>query len=309
MNFPVQDQYWTETLKFIREAIGTEAPFIAPREFQPELPKVFAYDWVNAVEVLRDYQGVVVHKGLMHELPVAVLKTMRDEWKCVFANPVFLVFMPPGTGFPAVTSEHLGPFYENLEFLEKLDKAKRAQTREASACAVVAMRGGAGLDAMLKSISLLHLATVVVPDRNDAALGASCRELCARYRADYVELETGEALKTGLARLLEEERNAWIASLDDSVVVRPDFIATMERWREAGSRPLLGGWWEEADGLVESFQRDGFDVVVPVRPNGRFLYAHRDYWVRRFGFSTSQANLPEVKALVIPGLVIPQAAD
>ena len=64
------------------------------------------------------------------------------------------------------------------------DKAKRAQTREASACAVVAKVGGAGLDTVLKSISRLHLATVVVPISKDPALGQSCRDLCWAHSAN-----------------------------------------------------------------------------------------------------------------------------
>ena len=316
MPLPVRDPYWTEITAFIRQSIGSDTPFIGPRELLSDLPKVFTYDWVQAIEIPDDYQGVAVHKGLMHELPVMVLQKLRDEWKCVFANPVFLFFMQHSSPLPVVSGDHLGTFYENLILLEKLNAAKRSCPSESTAGVVLAhgAPGGnpAGLDATLRSLSLLHLAVVVVPVTGDATFLAACRDLCAKYRVDFEEtgagnaIGAGDALKAGVTRLLAGGTSAWIATFDDSVTVRPDFIAVMEKWRNAKAQQLLGGWWEEADGVCKCFQRDGFELIVPRRSNARFLYGHRDYWTRRFGSAQNGAAPPDAP-LVIPGLVIPHA--
>lgn len=316
MKLPVQDPYWTEITAFIRQSIGSDTPFIGPRELMADLPKVFTYDWVLALEIPDDYTGVAVHKGLMHELPVVVLQRLRDGWKCVFANPVFLFFMQHSSPLPAVSSDHLGSFYENLVLLEKLDAAKRSWSCESTACVVLAHGAPhgnpAGLGATLRSLSLLHLSVVVVPVAGDATFRAACRDLCGKYRVDFEEagarnaLGAGDALKAGVTRLLAAETSAWIASFDDSVTVRPDFLAVMEKWRNAKSQQLLGGWWEEEDGVRECFQRDGFELIVPRRPNPRFLYGHRDYWTRRFS-AAQNGTTPPGAPLVIPGLVNPHA--
>src|SRR5882724_8925068 len=107
MIFPVQDAFWTEMATFVRDAIGQDTPFIGPREFRPVLPRVFPYDWVHAIEILDQFGGVIVHKGLLHELPVPVLQTLKKEWKCVFANEVFLFFMPADSALSAASEIHL----------------------------------------------------------------------------------------------------------------------------------------------------------------------------------------------------------
>ncbi|MGB8352378.1 MAG: hypothetical protein WCD79_00665 [Chthoniobacteraceae bacterium] len=306
MTLPVRDPFWTEITDFIRQTIGDDAPFIGPRELLPDLPKVFSYDWIHMTEVLRDYRGVAIHKGLMHELPVPILQAIRDGWKCVFASPVFLFFMPQSSPLPAISGDHLGAFNENLVLLEKLDAAKRSLSSEATACVVLARTKTATLDATLRSLSLLHLAVVVVPVQGDETFHAACRDLCGKYRADFQPAGANDALKAGVTHWLAGEQNTWIATFDDSVTVRPDFLAVMEKWRNAKSQQLLGGWWEAADGVRERFQRDGFEIIVPRKPNPRFLYGHRDYWTRRFSSAQNETALPDA-LLVIPGLVIPHA--
>ena len=311
MTSQVQDPYWTETTRFILQVIGDDSPIIAPREFRPHLPKTFPYDFVHAVDVLLDYRGVAVHKGLMNELPVPVLRTLREEWKCVFANEVFLFFMPPSCSLPSTSGQHLGAFDENLALLEKKVVALQSHPNKETACVVSASRAPAALEAVLRSLSLLHLAVVVVPHTTDENLRRAFRDLCLGYRTrlesvvGHKKPAPGDAIRTGVRRVLAEDRFNWIATLDDSVVVRPDFLIAMEKWRDAETRPLLGGYWEQSDGVRESFCHDGFQCVVPCRPNARFLYGHRDYWETRFSDQPGeQKAVPP--ALVIPGLIIPQ---
>ena len=216
----VQDPYWADTTLFIVEAIGADTPLIAPREFRPHLPKTFSYDFVHAVEILLDYRGVAVHKGLMHELPVSVLRTLREEWKCVFANEVFLFFMPPSSPLAAVSGDHLETFYENLTLLEKHEVALNSHPSKSTACLVLASRPPEGLEAALRSLSLLHLAVVVVPVTADAHLRRTFREICLRYRARFEPVEGArsqsprDAIRAGLGLLLADDRFDWIATLD-----------------------------------------------------------------------------------------------
>lgn len=310
MTSQVQDPYWTETARFILQTIGDDAPLIAPREFRPQLPKTFSYDFVHAVEILLDYHGVAVHKGLMNELPVPVLRTLREDWKCVFANEVFLFFMPPSSPLAVVSGQHLGAFYENLALLEKQEVALKSHPSKATACVIAASRSSEGLEAALRSLSLLHLAVVVVPATKDENLRRAFHELCLRFRARLEpdggsRTSPGDAIRAGLRLILAEDRFDWMATMDDSVVARPDFLLVMEKWRDAETRPLLGGCWEKQDGVRESFRHDGFHCVVPRRPNARFLYGHRSYWEARFADRPGNQTGGH-QALVIPGLIIPQ---
>ena len=191
--------------------IGDDSPIIAPREFRPHLPKTFPYDFVHAVDVLLDYRGVAVHKGLMNELPVPVLRTLREEWKCDFANEVFLFFMPPSCSLPSTSGQHLGAFDENLALLEKKVVALQSHPNKETACVVSASRAPAALEAVLRSLSLLHLAVVVVPHTTDENLRRAFRDLCLGYRTrlesvvGHKKPAPGDAIRTGVRRVLAED--------------------------------------------------------------------------------------------------------
>lgn len=310
MSFPVQDAFWTETATFVRNAIGQEVPFIGPREFRSVLPRVFSYDFVHAVEVLGQFSGVIIHKGLLHELPLPVLQTMKNEWKCVFANEVFLFFMPADSALPAATETHQQHFHDCLLSMEKSIEVKKQRVAELTALLVIAAREPFFLDKTLRSLSLLHLPVLVVASTSDPTRRKAYRSICSIHHAKLDALDKNttpaKALKTGIEQLLEDIDIAWISSFDDSMVARPDFLFVMEKFRNAETCPVLGGLWTEADGIRTSCSRDGLRLIIPQKQPGIHVYGHREYWKRRF-FPTD--NLPPFDSgFIIENLVALQAA-
>ena len=286
MNFPVQDPFWTETAAFVRDAIGPDKPFVGPREFRPVMPKVFPYDWVHAIEILDQFGGVIVHKGLMHELPVPVLQTVQKEWKCVFANEVFLFFMPVDSALSATSDTHLQFFHEQLESMEKLARITKAVLKEVTAVVVIASHAPSFLEKTLASLSLLHAPVFVVAATADAMRREAYRSVCSSYHARLDEsgshATVASALKSGVGRLLEDADTAWIASFDDTMLARPDFLLVMERLRSAETRPVLGGLWMKTDGIRNVFSRDGLRMIIPRKQGSIHCYGHREYWKERF---------------------------
>jgi hypothetical protein len=290
----------------VRDAIGPDKAFVGPREFRPVLPKVFPYDWVHAIEILDQFGGVIVHKGLMHELPVPVLQTVSKEWKCVFANEVFLFFVPVDSALTATSDTHLQFFHEQLESMEKLARITKAVLKEVTAVVVIASHAPSFLEKTLGSLSLLHAPVLVVAATSDAMRRKSYRSVCSTYHAGLDEsgnhATVASALKTGVGRLLEDADNAWIASFDDTMLARPDFLLVMERFRNADTRPVLGGFWTEADGVRSSFSRDGLRMIIPRKQGNMHCYGHREYWKQMFFATGSTGPRPSVNGKVFPFL-------
>lgn len=316
MTLQGKDPFWTETVDFILRVIGPGEAFVGPWEFRAVLPKVFNYDWVHGIHVVSDFAAVVVHKGLLQDLPLPVLQTMKAEWKCVYANAVFLVYMPAACPLPLAGAEHLGSFYEALLLLEKQAAYNGNPAREKTAFVVAASNIPSSLDATLESLSLFRVPILVIPFNTDAAnrdaLGDICRRYETRFEAEQNSATASEAVESGVRRLLEDDGFDWISSFDDTVITCPDFLSVMEKFRDAETCPVLGGCWNEEDGMRTQFLRDGISIITPRRRNSLILHGHRGYWERRFSRDHSRGSFSshaqEARAIVIPNLIIPALA-
>jgi len=294
MAFPAQDPFWTETEAFIRKTLGTETPFIAPREFYHALPRVFSYDWVHAIDILGDFAGFAVHKGLLHEIPLPVLLHLRAEWKCVFANAVFLFYVPPSTDLPLAAENHQRFFFEQLDLLQQEAEAQRTHVQETTALLVVASHSATFLNNLLRSTDLLHVPVLVVAVTADTNEREAYRDVCSQHNAHFEGTIHGtsvdQALKAGLQKYLENPDISWICTLDDTMLVRPDFVSVVEKFRTQNVCSHYGGLWTKADGTLTSASVDGFQVVVPLRENTIHCYGHRDYWNRKLSLKRAPST-------------------
>lgn len=309
---PVRDPFWTEAAVFVRGTVGVEKPFIGPRELRAVLPKVFAYDWVYAIDKIEDYAGILVHKGLLHEIPLGVLRRIKNEWKCVFANAVFLFFMPPASPLSIIANEHVHSFDDALRCVEKVAASRHPVVREQTMFLAIASHAPEGLDNLLRSLGPFNVPLLVVAGTGDKARRNAYQAICAVHRVGFDDsiscANPREALKAGVVRSMEGEGIDWIATFDDTVVARPDFLFVMEKFRHSETCPALSGDWMPSDGARRSFQRDGVRIVVPRHQNDFLLYAHVNYWSRRLRIGKKPGTgLSEVFA--IPQLVFRQKAN
>jgi hypothetical protein len=305
MSLVLDDPFWAETAAFIRETIGLDRAYVAPREFRDALPTIVPYDWVLDIEPVERAAGVVLHKGLMHELPIDVLQLLNAEWKGVFANAVFIVFVPLHSRLPLASDEHIGAFRARLQSLEAAIVRGRAAGAERTALLVIASHPPARLERTLRSLSLLHRPILVVDARSGTTVADNYRDACFVHRAELEKpatpLSAAAALAAGVRRLLDDVEVGWIASFDDTMLVRPDFLKVMERFRDREACPVLSGDGSEAVRTQGASSRDGFRLVSVRKASGIHLYAHRGYWGARFGLGEGRRNGRRIR--IVAGLV------
>ena len=93
MPFPHNDPYWVEVADLVGGRTAGDQRVIAPDIFWSVLPKVYRYDHARA-HPTDDYDWIVVHKGLVADLPLDLLDRAVAEGRPVLANEVFVVFGP-----------------------------------------------------------------------------------------------------------------------------------------------------------------------------------------------------------------------
>ena len=298
MSLATDDPFWAETAAFMRETMGSELTYVAPREFRDVLPTIFPYDWVFGIDPILQAAGVAIHKGLMHELPLPVLQFLNKEWKSVFANEVFVLFAPAHSSLPRLSSEHVGAFEVRLQSLEASITVAQDVRKERTALLVIASQAPANLERTLRSLSLLHLPVLVMDARGDGAHADDYRRICSDHRAQLenagANSDIVDVVKAGVRRLLDDVEVGWVATFDDTMSVRPDFLKIMERFRDRDSFPVLSGFRDKDDQVVGSSFRDGFQLIAVLRQSAVHLYAHRSYWSHRFGLQRpTETKRPE----------------
>src|SRR5262245_34466758 len=90
MSFPYHDRFWCDTAGFL-EAVATPSETIfAPDIFWWRFNKIYRY--VNA-RLRPDfrYDWIVLHKGLIDELPASFVVKAFETHSPMFANEVFVV--------------------------------------------------------------------------------------------------------------------------------------------------------------------------------------------------------------------------
>jgi len=318
-NFPSGDVYWVSMADFIRDSIGTDRPFIAPREFYPILPRVFPYEFVHSLEIVSEQSGIALHKGLLDELPLSVVEFVRDEWKCIFANEVF-VFLVPESTLPSVDKGHLQSLNDGIRRLQKATLLKRSQIDGTTGLVVVASHAPAALESTLRDLALLSAPILVMSPSRDGDLQEKRAAVCRKYRAQFEPLTSGpsveEALEQGIRQMISEKGASWIATFDDSMQVRADLLLVMEKLRDLSNNGL-GGLWSEDAGVRATFSHDGLACIVPQRETSLHRYAHADHWRRILaekGAGSSVRRIwgrlfssrPAAPFTVVPGLVTRQ---
>ncbi len=93
MPFPHDDPYWVQVADLVVERTAEDQRVIAPDIFWAVLPKVYRYDHARA-DPTAEYDWIVVHKGMVADLPLDLLDRAVTDGRPVLANDVFVVFGP-----------------------------------------------------------------------------------------------------------------------------------------------------------------------------------------------------------------------
>jgi SAM-dependent methyltransferase len=122
LSFPYHDRFWCDTASFVKRHAERTHAILAPDIFWWRFPKIYRY--VNTrLRPSFGYDWIILHKGLLEELPRAFVMRSLEELQPAFANEVFVVLSrrPPAPLQP--DDPHFLALTQQLESLQ-LDKGE-----------------------------------------------------------------------------------------------------------------------------------------------------------------------------------------
>lgn len=282
------DPHWAAAVAAARRQGGTDIRLIAPRDLAPCFPALTPYEFAPSVWEQGGVEAVLAHKGLLHELPLDVVKDLGEgDWRPVFADEVFVLFTRGRRG-ARVDGPHVQAFHVGLACLEEEEDERRDLAGR--------LRRGC------------HL---LVWDDQDA------REEDRAFWAAWGRPATFTAGgRTGLGRAvrtwLATPGPEWLSVVHARARARPDFLEALyhfqdPRWRPwiDGASPLPGG------GVI----LDGYAIHHRRRGGLVHIHGHRRVWKEAaagpawtFGPRLSWSWLRH-GVWAVPGLVAPPRAQ
>ncbi|WP_203074078.1 class I SAM-dependent methyltransferase [Falsiroseomonas ponticola] len=91
MSFPHDDKPWAATAEFLRSRLAPPDRVLAPEPFRFVIPRAERYAAAETAEP-RAFAWIVVHKGMLADIPRPFLMALGAAARPIFANEVFVVF-------------------------------------------------------------------------------------------------------------------------------------------------------------------------------------------------------------------------
>lgn len=114
------DAFWRDCYNKVRTVAPRDSDIVGPSEFAAGFASYYIYEYRELCEA-PDF--VIVHKGLIREIGVAFLKSVKRDLAPLFANEVFVVFGRSGAADPGLDT-HLLPYFAMLEDSDDPDRGR-----------------------------------------------------------------------------------------------------------------------------------------------------------------------------------------
>lgn len=125
MSFPSDDVYWADVWRII-EGYTASYKILAPCEYCALTTSAEPYPF-SFWRSLDEYGFLVLHKGMKELLSERLLANVFNDWDCIYANAVFLVYCSPEVKCE-VDSVSINLHFSILDFVRKLKSKIQSST-------------------------------------------------------------------------------------------------------------------------------------------------------------------------------------
>jgi hypothetical protein len=273
-----QDPYWQEVAQLLDQLVEPSGLILAPVEFLMPFPGAVHYhaDYLFAPE---SFAAVVVHTGMLGAFDPEFLRSTVSRLSPVFANDVFVVFVP---GLPPGRAPATGEDVDRL--LQQVDGLPRPARGGGDRVAIVVKTFGRiwALERSLPQIAALGAPVLVVDDGSSVDDRQAKSRLAAEHGCSFLPLPGNRGgsctLNVGVCYWLADPEIGWISVFEDDVDVQAGALAALGDVHDATDRPLLTGFYAPEHPVVSRIELGGRSVLLQRSARGTHLHAHRDYW-------------------------------
>lgn len=295
MPFPLDDEFWTETRDFLKEHAQPNAAILAPNEFMEFFPGNYHYN-VTYLLHPEQFDFVVFHKGMVHEVEPPFAVAVMQQFQPVFANPVFVVYARHGLDqAPPVVKGHVQPLLDQLAAIETMERMQKKSPRFASV--ITTYNRPESLARSLPQILALGAPVVVVDDASTEENFRENQRITTEHNVPLIRIPENRglpnAMNVGIGYWLADPDVDWISYFQDDVDVHPDLFKILGQVQDAKERPLLAGKDALEHPTFATGALGGYQVLYKRSLPGQHLHAHRDYWAGVLPIPTPYLGAPK----------------
>ncbi len=297
MKFPVNDQFWTQVVDFLRANASNEELILSPREFLSYFENTIGYGSTHAYGV-DVFNWFVIHKGMLDCFPSAYLVEFKSRNLVpVFANEVFVVFHRDAANINLVPSNHYQSLLDNTHRELRIRNNEAKKKGQSRAIIVTTYNRPWALQRTLPQIVSLGVQALLIDDGSETADAKLNKELATLHGIEYLRLPSNRgvasAISIGVDYWLADPDIEWISYHQDDTENSPDCLDILDKIKDAKERPLLTGRLPPEYTAHGSVEIRGLKCYLLRDCPGQHLYAHREYWSGVIPIPTAYLGAPK----------------
>ncbi len=273
-----RNKYWNPLVKFLKKKLLENQIFIGPEVLLYEFPKVFPYQILKDINLDDyDFEYIVFHKKLPEDLTNDYLDLIREKYKPVWGNHLFVVYKKNRS-----TKERLKALkyalYTNINF----KKYYKPEKEKKQGIFITTYNRPQFLRQLLKQIHNRPEEILVINDGSDEKFQTEYDQIKQEFpNISYIDniknMGLVFSMNTGYNYFLSDPDIEWIHYFQDDVVLRDDFFEVMDKVKDKKERPVITGIYREPHKIFKTSKINNIEVYFLKSAPAQHILMHRQY--------------------------------
>lgn len=273
-----RDKYWNPLVEYLKKQGLEDAFFVGPEVLLYDFPKVLPYQILKHIRLADyDWEYVVFHKRLPEDMTNDFLDMLRQSYKPVWANKIFVVFKKNPSNMEKIKAMKYA-LHSRISWKKYYKPAKKGKT----GILITTYNRPDFLEKLLKRLKNRPEEIVVVNDGS----GEKFRDYYHRIKRDFPQVVFIDnpknmglvySLNTGFAYFLADPDTEWVHYLQDDVIFDDKLFDLSAKVADKEKFPVVTGLQREPHKIFGTETVNGVEVLLLRSAPAHHWLVHRQY--------------------------------
>lgn len=289
-----KNKYWNPLVNFLKKNKLENKIFIGPEVLLNEFPKVFPYQILKDISLSDfDIPYIVFHKKLPEDLTNDYLDLIKEEYKPVWGNHLFVVFKKNRSKKEKLAALKY-MLYTKINFKKYYKPLKDSKI----GILITTYNRPEHLIKLLAQLKNRQKDILVVNDGSSEEYFEQYQQIKQKYNeVTYIDNSKNMglvfSLNTGFSFFLSDPDIEWIHNLQDDIIIKDNLFEETQKIADKNLYPVVTGIYQEQHPIAKKTKIKDIEVYL-LRSTGAWHFmAHRQYLMENLPIPNPYVGAPK----------------